>query len=115
MSLSEFEVKRIEKIVGGFIEKRRPPFEIRNELDLGYRIQNQSVEIFEIRPKWNNPKEKIEPPVAKATYVKKHNTWKVYWQRADLEWHAYKPHPQVKRIEQFVALVERDEYGCFWG
>jgi len=56
MPLSEFEIKRIEKVVGDFIEQKRPPVQIRNELDLGYKVHNQSVEIFETRALWNNPK-----------------------------------------------------------
>ena len=115
MSLSEFEIKRIEKRVGEFIENKRPPIHIRNELDLGYKIKDQSVEIFEIRPVWSNPEEKLESPVAKATYIKKKNIWKVYWQRADLKWHSYEPEPEVKSIEQFVSLVEQDKHACFWG
>ena len=38
-----------------FIYKRRPPLEIRHQLDLSYKIDNQSVIIYEIRPRWNNP------------------------------------------------------------
>ncbi|MGH8716972.1 MAG: DUF3024 domain-containing protein [Burkholderiales bacterium] len=30
-------------------------------------------------------------PVAKATYVKAQDVWKVFWQRADLKWHRYDP------------------------
>jgi hypothetical protein len=115
MSLSEFEIKKIEKTVGEYVEKNRPPAHIRNELDWGYRIKGQSVEIFEIRPLWSNPEEKIEESVAKATYVKSQKIWKIYWQRADLKWHRYEPEPEVKHIEQFVALVERDDHACFWG
>lgn len=39
MALSEFELKRVEKLVGEFIQKNRPPVHIRKELDIGYRIQ----------------------------------------------------------------------------
>ncbi len=115
MSLSEFEIKKIEKTVGEYIERNRPPVHIRNKLDLGYIVKDQSVEIFEIRPLWNNPEDKIEASVAKATYVKNKKIWKVYWQRADLKWHKYVPDPEVKYIEQFVAIVERDDHACFWG
>ena len=115
MSFSEFEQKKIEKAVGGYIEEKRPPANIRDEVDLNYRIKGQSVEIFEIRPSWNNPEKIIEEPIAKATYVKKHKIWKIYWQRADLKWHGYEPNPETKNIEQFVAIVEEDEYSCFWG
>ena len=76
MALSEFEIKKCEKVVGEFVKKRRPPAHIRNELDLGYRVEEQSVEIFEIRPMWRNPDKKIEEAVAKTTYVKTKKTWK---------------------------------------
>ena len=115
MALSEFEIKKIQKVVGQYIEKHRPPAEMRNEVDLSFRILGQSVEIFEIRALWNDPKEKIEEPVAKATYVKTQKIWKVYWQRADLKWHRYEPDPEVNSIEEFVSLVENDEYACFFG
>jgi len=115
MTLSEFETKRFKKAVAAFIEKRRPPPHIRPELDLAYRLANQSVEIFEIRPVWDNPKEKMEHPVAKATYVKSRKVWKVYWMRADLKWHSYPPVPQVKTVEQFLSLVEEDKHACFFG
>ncbi len=115
MSISEFEIKRYEKIVGQYIEKRRPPTHVRNEVDLAFRLEKQSVIIFEIRDAWKRPGEKIELPIAKATYVKKTNSWKIYWQRADLKWHRYEPTPETKTIEEFLAVVEDDEFCCFWG
>jgi spore coat polysaccharide biosynthesis protein SpsF (cytidylyltransferase family) len=115
MAFSEFETTKFEKVVDSFIQKRRPPPHIRNELDLGFRIKGQSVEIFEIRPLWQNPKEKMEEPVAKATYVKTQRVWKVYWQRADLKWHRYDPDPEVQTLDEFLAVVDRDEYACFFG
>ena len=48
MALSEFEIKKCEKELEAFMAVRRPPMHIRPELDLGYRIENQSIEIFEI-------------------------------------------------------------------
>jgi hypothetical protein len=67
MAISEFEIKRIEKLVGGFVEKRRSEPAIRNKLDIGFLISGQSFEIYEIRPQWDNPEKKIEGPIAKAT------------------------------------------------
>jgi len=115
MALSEFEHKKCEKEVREFVEKRRPPPQIRDELDLGFRVSDQSVEIFEIRPQWRDPEKKIEHAVAKATYVKKRGIWKVYWQRADLKWHRYDPVPEVLSLTAFLATVERDQYACFFG
>jgi hypothetical protein len=115
MTFNELEQKRIDKTVGAFIDKRRPPPHIRPELDLGFRVKGQSVEIFEVRPDWRSPGEKMELPVAKATYVKTQRVWKVYWQRSDLKWHAYPPQPEVASLEDFLSLVDEDEHSCFFG
>ena len=115
MALSEFEIKKCEKLVGKFIKKHRPPAHIRNELDLGYRIKGQSIEFFEIRPVWRNPDEKIEEAVAKTSCVKTRRTWNVYWQSADLKWHRYDPDPELGSLEEFQEIVDRDEYACLFG
>ena len=115
MTISEFEIKRCEKLVGAYVEKHRPPAHIRNQVDLSFRVKDQSIEIFEIRPLWNNPDKKIEEMQAKTTYVKKSGIWKVYWQRADLKWHSYQPTPEVDTLEDFLALVDKDEHHCFKG
>ena len=81
MTQNEFVIEMIEKEVAAFVEKRRPSVDIRPQLDLAFRVKGQSVEIFEIRPYWRDPKRKIEIPVAKTTYVKTQKVWKVYWQR----------------------------------
>ena len=115
MSFSEFEIKRFEKEISEFMDKLRPLVHIRNEVDLGFRLDGQSVEIFEIRAVWNNPEKKMEEPVAKATYVKCKNLWKVYWMKSDLKWHKYEPEFEVKELADFVAVVDEDRYACFWG
>ena len=115
MAISEFEIKRVEKIMEGYLARTRPPVQIRNELDIGYRIENQSVELFEIRPTFKDPGKKIEHAIAKATYVKREGIWKIYWMRADLKWHRYEPTPVVNSLDEFLKTVEEDAYGCFNG
>ena len=115
MAISEFEIKRCERELEKFMAARRPPTHVRNELDFGYRIENQSVELFEIRPEWRNPKNMMHIPFAKTTYVKAQKVWKVYWQRQDLKWHSYAPMPEVKYFEEFLAIVSEDANGCFFG
>ena len=77
MTLSDFDRKTCKKLVGQYVENCRLPAHIRNELDLDFRIKEQGVEIFEIRPAWREPGIKIESPVAKATYVKTQRRGKV--------------------------------------
>jgi len=115
MSFSELERKRVEKEVGAYVACKRPPAQIRPELDIGFRIENQSVEIFEIRPDWQDRCRIMEHPVAKTTYVKTRNRWKIYWMRADLKWHGYEPNLWVNNLAAFLQEVEIDPYACFWG
>lgn len=115
MGLSEFEIKRCERELEQFLNKRRPPVHIRNEVDIGYRLDDQSITIIEIRPNWRNPKVSVEIPIAKSTYVKSKSVWKVFWQRSDMKWHSYLPAPLVKSIEEFLQVVDADVHHCFFG
>ena len=116
MALTELEMARVRKTVGVFIERRRPPPHLREQVDLGFRVSGQSVEIFEVRQAYGGAAgEKIELPVAKATFVRPARRWRVFWLRQDMKWHSYKPVPDVATIEEFVALVHEDRNACFFG
>ena len=115
MAFNELDRRRIEKAMAEFLAKRRPPPHIRPELDIGYRLIDQSVELFEIRPQWDDRSIIREHPFARATYVRTQKLWKVFWQRADLKWHGYEPAPAVKSIDDFLAIVDADQYACFFG
>ena len=88
---------------------------IRDQLDLGYQIEDQSVILLEIRPVLRKPEEKLEIPAAKTTFVKKSGTWEVFWRRSDKKWHRYEPVSEVDSLDDFLELVDQDEFGCFWG
>ena len=103
------------RILEEYLVEKRPPEEIRDRLDIGYKIENQSVIIHEIRPQFKNPARKIYPEIAKATFVKSKNHWKIFWLRSNLKWDPYEPSPIVKRLTDFLTVIEEDKYGCFWG
>jgi hypothetical protein len=115
MAIEILQTLEVIETLENFIFKRRPPEEIRHQLDISYKIEDQSVIIFEIRPKWKNPELKMESPIAKTTFVKAKNKWKVFWQRSDLKWHAYDPKPFVNSVNEFIQVVDEDKHGCFWG
>lgn len=115
MAFSEFEIKKIEKVAADFLAVRRPPPEIRTKLDIGWRLDNQSIVIFEVRPVWREPSTINEYPFAKATYVRTQRIWKIYWMRQNLKWHSYEPTSEVKSVEAVFNTVNKDEYGCFFG
>ena len=115
MAFSEIEQKRIEKALSAFLEQKRPPVHIRKELDFGYRMSGQSVELFEIRPKWNDSSIVQELPFAKTTYIRTKKAWKIFWHRADLRWHRYTPFPESTRLDVLLQEIDEDPNACFFG
>ncbi len=115
MAISEFEIKRIEKLVDQYIESKRPPAHIRDQVDLSFRIINQGFEIFEVRPNWRDPSSKTERFIAKAKYVKKRKEWNIYYMKSDMKWHSYEPFPTTNSLEEVIKVIEHDSSGCFWG
>jgi hypothetical protein len=115
MALNLDKTVDIIELMENYVARIRPPLHIRNKLDIGYKIENQSIILLEIRPSFRNPKELLESGYAKATYVKSENKWKVYWMRSNLKWTLYEPKPRVKGLKDFLKLVEEDKYHCFKG
>jgi hypothetical protein len=60
------------------------------QLDIAYRIENQSIFIFEIRPEFQNPNSKIEIEVDE-------------------------PDLFVDSIEEVIEIIKSDDHACFWG
>jgi hypothetical protein len=115
MAFTELELARCERELEGFMKRRRPPPHIRDQLDHGYRNTGQSVELFDIRPDWQDKSQKRETPFAKATFVRAQNTWRIYWRRRDLKWHGYEPQREVNSLARFLEVVHKDEFSCFFG
>ena len=115
MSFQEAERKRIEATLDAFLRKNRPPVHIRAQLDYAYLIHNQSIELHEVRPRWDDATQQMVRSFAKATYFKSRKIWRVYWLRADLKWHIYEPTPSVGTLEEFLAVVRKDKHACFYG
>lgn len=115
MAFSELEMARYTKAFEAFREKHGPKPEIRAKLDWGCRIEGQSVELYEVRPRWDDPTQIMHSSFAKATFVKSTSTWKVYWMRASGKWNSYPPVPQVGSLERFFAVVNADAHHCFFG
>ena len=54
MAFTKEEVQDYKLILDDFLKKKRPPEEIRDQVDIGYRIDKQSIEIFETTPYLDN-------------------------------------------------------------
>jgi hypothetical protein len=115
MSLSEFEVKRYEMAKKKFLIKRRPHPSVRDKCDLDCRLDNHSVEIFELRSQWNAPEIINEYPFAKATYTASQKEWNIYWMGSNRKWRSYQPDATAKTIEDVFSVIDCDENGLFFG
>ena len=115
MMLSEPEIKRWEMLIAEFLERRRPPPRLRKDFDLSFRVKRRSVEIFEVRSHWTGKGKPTEHRIAKAMFMKHKQNWKVLREGPDLKWRSYEPHPEAQTIEEFLAIIQNDEHGCFFG
>ena len=115
MALDVIQAAETINALENFIEKCRPREEIRDQLDIAYRIDNQSIIIYTIRPVFMVPGKKVHTDVAKATWVHTRSVWKIFWKRASGKWFGYESPSTVEKIEDFLKEVDADPHGCFWG
>lgn len=116
MAFNDIEIGKIKIELNKFIEMRRPPLHIRDEVDLDYRIENQSIIIYEIRKDFmdeNGPKLVID--IAKTTYIKSSKKWKLFWMRSDFKWYGYEDNLLSDDLSTVLNVINEDEIGCFWG
>jgi hypothetical protein len=105
----------IDSVIGNWCIARVPP-EIKNEVDHDYEVDGQSVSLFEVRPLWHGPAgEFSRTPFVKFRYVKSSAIWKIYWRRQSGKWDLYTPSPSAKNLKIALAIIESDQFGCFFG
>jgi hypothetical protein len=104
-----------DSIISENIEKMRPAEHIRNQLDIGYTFENNTLQIFEIRPQWNDPSKIQHSPFVKAKFIKSKQIWKIYWLRGNLKWYSYAPHPTTDSLADLFEIINKDDHGCFKG
>lgn len=115
MAFSEERKKEIGAVLDAWLEKNRPPVEVREQLDFGWRIEEQSVFLCTVRPDYMEPSIKRHHDFAKATYVRTEDHWNILWLRASGKWELYEPRRQVKQLPQFLKEVNDDPYSWFKG
>lgn len=108
-------INSIDKQIQMTMEVMRPPVEIRDKFDIGYRFEDNTLEVFEIRPHGMEEDRIIERPVAKTHYVETQKVWKIYWWRASGKWADYLPMPEVNTIKEFFKVLDQDAHAYFWG
>ena len=115
MALTPEQVSQITTMMDDYIANHRPPEAIRNKLDLGWRLEAQSVYLFEIRPQWDNKSIIRQHDYAKATWVETKKQGNIYWLRANGKWNRYEPLEWTANLKRFLLEVEKDPHHCFKG
>jgi len=113
MGWNELDRRRAEKQVADFVDSRRPPVAMREQLDIGYRLDGQRVELFEFRRSVRG--HRVEEDFARLVYVKSRAVWKLYWMSSGLRWRVYAPLPEADRLEELLHEIDEDPHACFFG
>ncbi|MDF1895062.1 DUF3024 domain-containing protein [Rahnella contaminans] len=113
MAFNDLEYHAVKKEVEAFVESIRPPAHVRNELDIVFTIDDQSIEIGEKRPVWRGePGEFSVLTSAKITYVRTQKVWNLYWMRASEKWELYS---EERTLAVALNQVRDDIHSCFFG
>ena len=115
MAFNDIERARNLASLKWFLEQRRPPEHIRPQLDIGYAIEGHAVDIFEIRPDWQDKSTTTHSPVARVKYVRSTDQWRLYWMRPDLKWHSYEPSATHPSLRSALGVINADACCCFFG
>ena len=113
-AFTDLQQRQIEKLMAPICAVPADPA-VRSQLRIGFRAEGLSVVLFESRPAFLPPHEWQEEPVAKFTYVKANDRWKLFCMFRDLKWRGYEPFPESRELAPLVAEVRSDPTGIFWG
>ena len=108
------EKQKISEIVGNFCDTRIPPH-ARDQIKMFYRINGNSIVIFESRPYWQDKSIWTEMPIAKIRFLPDKNVWQLFWQKANGRWLKYPDFPPTKNLHDIISEIDSDPYHVFWG
>lgn len=114
MPISPFQIARVSKILQDYCNARVPP-EVRDQVQLKFRFEGNSVFLFEHRPPWDNREDWIEIPVAKFRYFVGRQEWVLFWRDRNEKWHRYELIAPSPSFEDPLAEVDSDPTCIFWG
>jgi hypothetical protein len=115
MAFTEFERAVNLKALKWFVDQRRPPEHIRPQLDIGYAVVGHTVDLFEIRPDWQDKTTTRHTPIARVKFIRTREEWRLYWMRRDLKWHGYEPDEVHSTLMSALKTINTDAYCCFFG
>ena len=115
MAFSEHERAANHAALKWFLARRSPSEHIRAQLDFGYAIVGHIVDVQGIRPGWQDKSITRQRAFARVRSVRAKDHWRLYWMRANLKWRLYEPQPLHDSLQEALAVIDDDRYGCFFG
>lgn len=102
-----------DPIIQKIEEKFKVPERMADKIKNVAEKSGNSYILYETRPAWDgSTKPWTKFSVAKMTFVKISDKWKLYWMRASGRWELYK---EYKSFNNVLNAIEKDKFGCFWG
>lgn len=107
MPISEIERRRAEKVLSEYCARRTNP-EVRDQLEIVYRLEGDCACVAERRPDWMNASIVRDHDVAKFRFVMKDRAWTLYWRDRNLAWHRFPDRAPTREIGELLAIVDSD-------
>ena len=98
-----------------FWSRRRPPVHLRDQVREGQRLTDRTIELFIVRPVFNRPEDQIEESIARIQHMPRLQVWRIFWKRADGNWHRYQPGFEVPSLAEALEVIDADANACFFG
>ncbi len=114
MPLSEFELKRIEKLFSGFCQERVPP-ELHDQIRIEFRIKGDVVTLYESRPHYRDNTTWFSTSIARFNKNPDTEIWQLYYADRNDKWRIYEECPPNRDIEKLLTEVKNDPTCIFWG
>ena len=71
--------------------------------------------VLSVRPALSRPGEHIEESIAKIRHLPGLGVWRIFWKRADGNWHRYLTPSEVGTLAEALQIIDKDTNGCFFG
>jgi hypothetical protein len=116
MTFTDSEIAEHMKVIEDvFWSRRRPPTHLRDKVREGQRIEERTIELFIVRPVFGCPGKQVEESIAKVQHMPRLRAWRIFWKRADGNWHRYQPCFEAPSLAEALRIIDQDANGCFFG
>jgi hypothetical protein len=114
MGFNDIELRRIERLVGGFCRSRVPDH-LKAKIKVFYEIRGYEVRILECRHSSGKGHLWVELPIARFKYDPDGFKWDLFWRRASGRWMKCPDFEPTNRLQSLIDEIKEDQFGVFWG